>query len=783
MLTFCFNAVDGLMTETETLTSGMVGKIVKLEFSSDWDNLQKTAVFVAGPTTKDVLNVTDEAVIPHEVLQNYGDRLYVGIYGVAGDGTVTPTIYARGPRISRGADPSGDESAEASPPVWAQLQAQIDDLKNGGTGGGSGSDSTQNANAEVGYKWAARGCMREQVRPFQGWAHNVRFDPDLGKAVGLIISGTKSHSMNEPPWYRVTIDPATGYMSEYEEITLNEPEDVAKTDCGYIGSFVIKPDGTYWMCDYYKRIWTSVDKGYTWDYVTSITLGRDTTNNDFLFGAIRLSNGYMVAGNGGNPAAESYYSTDDGVTWNVVTMDRSGLGQQTYPEGYYTPFEPCFIEVGEGKVVQYARASMNAFNTYDEGTYSAQEAAVYSISEDYGMTWTPWAWSTAITDMTANNGRAVVIGEKIHMVYGSRYGAEDNDFHLRYATTTLTDILNDTWETPVVIDVGHWNTATAANSHDCGYPSLFADANNNLFAVYYDGDGTGSEYGANWRLCVGTPGAAQIAPVTSGGSGSMVTGYTQAAVDGLLKAQKTDHMAQIAELYRLIGQLPPDSGENDGSAYITDGLVDFWEPQIAEKWDTSGSYPILNGSAVGLDAVPRTRVGTIGSSITIDETTGLMTGGFGVWDAFAELCTDEFTWDLVFYTTDNSDGPMKLASTQNTQDTTNHASIAQATSKWDSQGVNLSNTWVFGTEYPLTNKISHIVITGKNGALHFWMNGAKITEWIDENIVVPLSGYIGAAGFKSQVADVRLYSKALSDEEINNNYLFEKSRWTLGAVS
>ena len=146
MLTFRFNTADGIMIETETLTSGMVGKCVKLEFSSDWDNLQKTAVFVAGPTTKDVLNVTDEVVIPHEVLQNYGDRLYVGIYGVDGDGTITPTIYARGPRILRGADPSGDESAEASPPVWAQLQAQIDDLMNGGTGGGSGLGSTQNSN-------------------------------------------------------------------------------------------------------------------------------------------------------------------------------------------------------------------------------------------------------------------------------------------------------------------------------------------------------------------------------------------------------------------------------------------------------------------------------------------------------------------------------------------------------------------------------------------------------------------------------------------------------------
>ncbi len=636
------------------------------------------------------------------------------------------------------------------------------------------------AAGEGGYKWASRGYMRKQVRTFQGWAHNIRFDPVLGKAVGLVISGTASHS-NAQPWYRVEIDPKTGYMSDYEEIKVYDTDGVTEyaDASGYMGSFRILSDGTYMFIDGGQNIYTSPDKGKT------LTLKKkyafSSLSDGSMFGLTELSNGRLLVGHGGQKNT-LYYSDNKGDSWTSVSPANSGLGQQVYPEGYYVPFEPCFIECGNGRVVCYARASMNAYASYPN-YYSAKEAAVYSISEDYGNTWTPWAWSTALTDMTANNGKAVVLGDKVHAVYGSRYGAEDNDFHLFYATTSLADILEDKWESPVVVDVGHWDAATATNSHDCGYPSLFADENNNLFAVYYDGDGTGSAFGANWRLCIGTQAAAQVAPVTNEGKGSLVVGYTQAMVDALLKAQKSALMGEIAKLYEAIGQLPPDSGENDGAMYITSGLVDFWEPQIETNWDTSGSHPVLKGSAVGLDAVARNHLGQIQTSIAIDETTGMMGDCFGLSDNFTELCSEEFTWDLVFYTTNTADGPMVINLNDNKYDSTRVAYIVQATSTWDGKGNNLTKDALFGANYPLSKKISHIVITGKNGVLNFWLNGTKVTEWVDENIVVPLSGYIGAAGFATKVADVRLYNKVLSDDEINNNYLFEKSRWTFGAVS
>ena len=69
MLTFHFSGADGAMVEAEALTSGMVGKQVKLEFSSEWDGLVKTVVFSAGAVSRDVVYTGEIMTIPAEVLK------------------------------------------------------------------------------------------------------------------------------------------------------------------------------------------------------------------------------------------------------------------------------------------------------------------------------------------------------------------------------------------------------------------------------------------------------------------------------------------------------------------------------------------------------------------------------------------------------------------------------------------------------------------------------------------------------------------------------------------
>ena len=126
MLTFCFTGTYGAMTEPEILTSGMVGKQVRLELSPDWDPLSKTVVFSNGIDTVDAAYTGSIATIPAQVLDVPLRNLYVGIYGVSTDGTlVIPTIRAVGPEIQPGADPSGDSGFNPELPVWTQLQGLI----------------------------------------------------------------------------------------------------------------------------------------------------------------------------------------------------------------------------------------------------------------------------------------------------------------------------------------------------------------------------------------------------------------------------------------------------------------------------------------------------------------------------------------------------------------------------------------------------------------------------------------------------------------------------------
>lgn len=128
MLTFTFSGVDGTMSDVETLTSGMVGKQIRLSFDDSWAGLTKTAVFCAGDTTRVVMDPGETVAIPAEVLAKPFLKLFVGVYGTDAEGTVViPTILVEGPMIRYGADPIQDETAEELP-VWQKLQNQIGDM-------------------------------------------------------------------------------------------------------------------------------------------------------------------------------------------------------------------------------------------------------------------------------------------------------------------------------------------------------------------------------------------------------------------------------------------------------------------------------------------------------------------------------------------------------------------------------------------------------------------------------------------------------------------------------
>lgn len=121
-----------LCSPPELLTAGMAKAVtVEFVFSDDWSGLTKTAVFSAGRKTVDILQANwqgNTVPIPHEVLAEAGRTVRVGVYGTNADGVALPTIWATLGKVRAGADPSGDETANPTLPIWAQLQAQIGDL-------------------------------------------------------------------------------------------------------------------------------------------------------------------------------------------------------------------------------------------------------------------------------------------------------------------------------------------------------------------------------------------------------------------------------------------------------------------------------------------------------------------------------------------------------------------------------------------------------------------------------------------------------------------------------
>lgn len=456
------------------------------------------------------------------------------------------------------------------------------------------------------YKWIAKGQMREPVRDFQGWAHGVQFDKELGVAVCMIISGEGSHS-NKAPYYRATIEPSTGYMSEYEEVKMYDADGNELTDCGYFSSFNILSDGTYIMTDYYRRFFTSDDKGYTWNYSHTVTMENEA-DNCTIWGITELSNGRWIASNGGhnNSYGGTFYSDDKGKTWTRVkttTVTGAADAGWSFPEGV-TPFEAVFIEIENGKVVQYARATNNGRNS--SGTARAnQEPALFSKSDDYGTTWTTFVCSAGITDMSCCNGKIVIKDGYVHFLYGSRrLGITDPKGNVRngcmyYTKTTLENAYLDVWETPVIVDYDHWDADTAASVTDIGYPSLWLDNLGNLNGVYYDSaesTGDNAAYCANWRYLVGNPYLNQYL-IKNESSGSKVVSYSQKKVDEIIASLVSDYETKISELdaklTKKIAQIVISGGgstgeeddSTDGTMYVLSGLVDSWDLSNSENYD------------------------------------------------------------------------------------------------------------------------------------------------------------------------------------------------------
>lgn len=132
MRTFYLIAEKNKLTirKKEPVTSGSVNVYtVQIEFSEDWDNLDKTAVFRAGCVKRSAVIADGICTIPGEVLGSAGHYLMAGVCGKQGDAVVLPTVWANLGLILEGAVPRGGQEPIPPPEGWQEvLEGKGDNL-------------------------------------------------------------------------------------------------------------------------------------------------------------------------------------------------------------------------------------------------------------------------------------------------------------------------------------------------------------------------------------------------------------------------------------------------------------------------------------------------------------------------------------------------------------------------------------------------------------------------------------------------------------------------------
>ena len=140
LATILVSDVEARVVDLKPIPTKIAGGTVRMIYDDPmWEQMTKNAVFV-GSKAVTVLDIGDVVEIPAEAVAHPGKMLKIGICGMTADGkTMIPTVYANLGQVRPAADPDADPSTDPSLPVWAQLQTEIEKLKQSGTGGGGGS--------------------------------------------------------------------------------------------------------------------------------------------------------------------------------------------------------------------------------------------------------------------------------------------------------------------------------------------------------------------------------------------------------------------------------------------------------------------------------------------------------------------------------------------------------------------------------------------------------------------------------------------------------------------
>jgi len=166
-----------VMTVSAPLVVGTVGLPVKFIFDESWQGLKKTAVFRVGRKVMCCLDI-EQAVVPWELLKTPKSTVLIGVYGTNADGTEQiPTIWANAGNIVPGAEPSEDESADPTLPVWQQSFSLLEQAIKRGDFNGKSAYQTA---VEGGYRGTQSEFAKKLAKDSVG-VYYVHVDADISK--------------------------------------------------------------------------------------------------------------------------------------------------------------------------------------------------------------------------------------------------------------------------------------------------------------------------------------------------------------------------------------------------------------------------------------------------------------------------------------------------------------------------------------------------------------------------------------------------------------------------
>lgn len=194
----------GACTRRERIPAGIGGASVQVSFTDPvWDNLIKTVVF-RGKGTKIAEFDGAVAEIPHEVIPEPRIALYFGIFGHDPNTDLQiPLIEVYLGTTEKSTDANADPGTDPTLPIWAQLQKDVEQLKQSGGGSGKpGEDGgyytpavTQPEKNKIQFDFSPSKADMPAVKPVQvelpegqGSGGNVAYDETTGE---LTITGSR----------------------------------------------------------------------------------------------------------------------------------------------------------------------------------------------------------------------------------------------------------------------------------------------------------------------------------------------------------------------------------------------------------------------------------------------------------------------------------------------------------------------------------------------------------------------------------------------------------------